>query len=117
MGKKIIFAIIGQFCMLLNLSSSRNLMIVRASSTPPKKSKSVIRRDRISTAKRMINRARKSEIAFRMKKALNAVNTLSGDNSLTESDLKSVEILISKLYSEVDKAVSKGVIHSNTGSR
>merc|ERR1711937_446150 len=95
----------------------RHLTIVNASTTPIKKNKSVARRERLNNKRRIMNRARKAGLSIRMKKALTALSAFSASNSQVGQDLNYIENLISKLYSEVDKAVGKGVIHSNTGSR
>ena len=34
-----------------------------------------------------------------------------------EGDLKPVDIFISEAYQEIDKAVSKGILHKNTAAR
>lgn len=35
----------------------------------------------------------------------------------SEEDVKAIEKLISEAYKEIDKAVSKGVLHQNNGAR
>merc|ERR1719359_2775866 len=97
--------------------SPRYLTIVNASTTPIKKNKSVARRERLNNKRRIMNRARKAGLSTRMKKALNALSAFSASNAQAGQDINYIERLISQLYSEVDRAVSKGVIPSNTGSR
>lgn len=34
-----------------------------------------------------------------------------------EADLKPVDLFLSEAYKEIDKAISKGILHKNTGAR
>merc|ERR1711933_92737 len=82
-----------------------------------KKATSSFRRDRLSAKRNQMNRARKSAIATKVKKVLINLNSLNSINMVTEAEIKPVEQLISTVNSEIDKAVGKGVLHINTGSR
>ena len=55
------------------------------------------------------NRAVKSQI----KTAIKCLKT----SIANKNDEKEIKILISKAHKEIDKGVSKGVLHKNTGSR
>merc|ERR1712224_1188642 len=81
----------------------------------PTRTASPLRHCRVSEKRRQINRARKSAGATRVKKALTAINTISTSNNSTEVE-SLVKRLISNAYSEIDKAVAKGVIHRRTGN-
>merc|ERR1712217_714732 len=52
-----------------------------------------------------------------MKKASKVIEILSTTDSLTLNDFEPLENIILDLNSEVDKAVEKGILHSNTGER
>ena len=60
---------------------------------------------------------RKSEITTRMKKVFLKASALSEASSCTDEDSAGRETLISEATKAVDKAVSKGVLHKNTGAR
>lgn len=64
----------------------------------------------------MRNKARRSAIATRMRKVFKALDEFK--NGITaEDELKPTEVLISEAFSEIDKAVVKGILHKNTGDR
>lgn len=71
--------------------------------------KSAYKRIEIAERNRLRNRAYKSTVKTLIKKALISINNLNKDN---ESTVKS---LISLTYSKIDKAIQKGIIHSNNG--
>merc|ERR1712070_1090363 len=64
---------------------------------------------------RTYNKARKSEIATRIKKVRTLAEMLLP--SATEDNVAELEKLISEATKSVDKAVAKGVLHKNTGAR
>ena len=72
--------------------------------------KSAYKRIEIAERNRLRNKAYKSTVKTLIKKALISINTLTKDN------LPTVKSLISLTYSKIDKAIQKGVIHSNNGN-
>jgi len=71
-----------------------------------------------SARQRTYNKAIKSAVATRMKKVFTAIEGLRLEmDTLNDDTLRNVEKLISQAYQEIDKAISKGVLHSNTGGR
>ena len=48
---------------------------------------------------------------------LSGVDGFLTDLPSTEDAIKPVETLISEAYQEIDKAVVKGILHTNTGAR
>merc|ERR1719383_782627 len=89
-------------------SVGRTSVVVMAAGKVTRKL-SVLKRQRVSEAARLYNRARKSAVATRVKKVLSAC--------AASEPLDKVETLLSEAFSEIDKAVSKGVIHKNTAAR
>jgi small subunit ribosomal protein S20 len=73
-------------------------------------SKSAKKRIDINERNRLRNKAYKSTIKTIYKKCLIALDSIDSGNK------KNVESLISVAYSKIDKAVQKGVLHSNTGA-
>lgn len=73
-------------------------------------SKSAEKRIAVNERNRLRNKAYKSTIKTIYKKCLSALENLNTANKET------VENLISLAYSKIDKAVRKGVLHSNTGA-
>lgn len=69
----------------------------------------------LSQKQRTYNKARKSEIATRIKKVRTLAEVLLP--SATEENVAELEKLISEATKTVDKAVAKGVLHKNTGAR
>ncbi len=72
--------------------------------------KSAYKRIEIGERNRLRNKAYKSTVKTLIKKTLISIS------SLTSGNLTSVKELISLSYSKIDKAVQKGVIHSNNGN-
>jgi small subunit ribosomal protein S20 len=70
-----------------------------------------------SANERLYNKARKSEITTRMKKVFMNAQALMAADSCSESDISSLEKLISEATKSVDKAVARGTLHKNTGAR
>ena len=69
----------------------------------------------LTQKQRTYNKARKSEIATRIKKVRTLAEMLLP--SATEDNVAELEKLISEATKSVDKAVAKGVLHKNTGAR
>jgi small subunit ribosomal protein S20 len=72
--------------------------------------KSAYKRINISERNRLRNKTYKSTIKTLMKKTLTSIKSLNKENK------SSIENLLSLSYSKIDKAVQKGVIHSNNGN-
>lgn len=72
--------------------------------------KSAYKRIEIGERNRLRNKAYKSTVKTLIKKTLISIS------SLTTENLPSVKDLISLSYSKIDKAVQKGIIHSNNGN-
>ena len=72
--------------------------------------KSAYKRIEIGERNRLRNKAYKSTVKTLRKKTLISIS------SLTTENLPSVKDLMSLSYSKIDKAVQKGIIHSNNGN-
>ena len=72
--------------------------------------KSAYKRIEIAERNRLRNKAYKSTVKTLIKKTLISINTLNKEN------LTSIKLLMSLTYSKIDKAVQKGVLHSNNGN-
>ena len=72
--------------------------------------KSACKRIEVSERNRLRNKAYKSTVKTLIKKTLVSISTLNSTN------IKSVTDLISLSYSKIDKAVQKGILHSNNGN-
>ena len=72
--------------------------------------KSAYKRIEIAERNRLRNKAYKSTVKTLIKKTLISISALDKDN------LSSVIALMSSSYSKIDKAVQKGVLHSNNGN-
>lgn len=73
-------------------------------------SKSAKKRIEINERNRLRNKAYKSTIKTIYKKCLIAIENLDSKNKT------GVQTLLSLSYSKIDKAVQKGILHSNTGA-
>ena len=71
---------------------------------------SACKRIEVSERNRIRNKAYKSTVKTLIKKTLVSISTLNSTN------IKSVTDLISLSYSKIDKAVQKGILHSNNGN-
>ncbi len=76
-----------------------------------------LKRQRTAEKSRQYNKSRKSEIATRMKKVFTALDAYKSAPPATEADLAPVSSLISETYQVLDKAVVKGILHTNTAAR
>ena len=72
--------------------------------------KSSYKRIGIAERNRLRNKAYKSTVKTLMKKTVVAIETFTKEN------LDSVNELLSLTFSKIDKAVQKGVLHSNNGN-
>ncbi len=75
-----------------------------------------LKRQRVEERNRSYNKSRKSEITTRMKKVMVALDAAKGQVT-SEADLAPVQTLINEAYQVIDKAVVKGILHSNTAAR
>ncbi|XP_057450933.1 30S ribosomal protein S20, chloroplastic-like isoform X2 [Lotus japonicus] len=78
---------------------------------------SVVKRGRQAKNRRNNNRARKSLIKTRTKKALEALESLKNKKDAQPEEILPIEKLIREAYSVIDKAVRVGTMHRNTGER
>jgi len=77
--------------------------------------KSATKRVQIAERNRLRNKSYKSAVRTLMKKYFTAVENYAANPS---DELKQeVERRMSEAYSKIDKAVKRGVIHQNNGSR
>lgn len=75
------------------------------------KNLSAVKKTRIAARNRFSNKVYKSNIKTLTKKYLNCLKNLESNNQD-----KQLEYL-SAVYSKIDKAVKKGVLHKNNGAR
>nr|YP_009511460.1 ribosomal protein S20 [Gracilariopsis mclachlanii]AXI97337.1 ribosomal protein S20 [Gracilariopsis mclachlanii] len=75
------------------------------------KNVSVIKRIQVSLRNKRKNRSYKSEIKTLTKKYISSLN------NTRRLDSGDILLQLSDLYQKIDKAVSKGVLHKNNGSR
>ncbi len=72
--------------------------------------KSACKRIEVSERNRIRNKAYKSTVKTLLKKTLISISTLN------QTNIGSVRDLVSLSYSKIDKAIQKGIIHSNNGN-
>ncbi|NEQ38762.1 MAG: 30S ribosomal protein S20 [Okeania sp. SIO3I5] len=77
--------------------------------------KSAIKRIQVAERNRLRNKSYKSAVRTLMKKYFIAVENYASNP--TEELKTEVEQRMSKAYSKIDKAVKRGVLHKNNGSR
>jgi small subunit ribosomal protein S20 len=77
--------------------------------------KSAIKRIQIAERNRLHNKSYKSAVRTLTKRYLTAVNTYAANPS--PEALQEVQQRMSAVYSKIDKAVKRGVLHSNNGAR
>ncbi|KAK6934228.1 Ribosomal protein S20 [Dillenia turbinata] len=82
-----------------------------------KKADSAVKRARQAEKHRLYNKARKSEVRTRIKKVLEALEVLKKKTDPQPEEVLPVEKLIAEAYSVIDKAVTVGSLHRNTGAR
>lgn len=78
-------------------------------------SKSALKRIKIAERNRVRNKTYKSAVRTLMKKYFEAVEDYARQPS--PESLQDVKNRMSAAYSKIDKAVKRGVLHSNNGSR
>ena len=78
-------------------------------------SKSALKRIKIAERNRVRNKSYKSAVRTLMKKYFEAVEDYSRKPS--PESLQDVKTHMSAAYSKIDKAVKRGVLHSNNGAR
>jgi small subunit ribosomal protein S20 len=72
--------------------------------------KSACKRIEVAERNRLRNKAYKSTVRTLLKKTFISISTLN------QTNINSVKDLISLSYSKIDKAIQKGIIHSNNGN-
>ncbi len=77
--------------------------------------KSALKRAEIAERNRLRNKAYKSAVKTLMKKYFSAVELYKANP--TPESKKAVDDRMSEAYSKIDKAVKRGVLHPNNGSR
>jgi small subunit ribosomal protein S20 len=77
--------------------------------------KSALKRVQIAERNRVRNKTYKSAVKTLMKNYMSAVQTYAANPS--PELLQEVESRMSAAYSKIDKAVKRGVLHTNNGSR
>ena len=77
--------------------------------------KSALKRIQIAERNRLHNRSYKSAVKTLTKSYLAALETYKANP--TEAALGDVNASMAAVYSKIDKAVKRGVLHSNTGAR
>ena len=77
--------------------------------------KSAIKRIEVAERNRLRNKNYKSAVRTLMKKYFTAVESYAANP--TEELKQEVSQRMSKAYSKIDKAVKRGVLHKNNGSR
>jgi small subunit ribosomal protein S20 len=77
--------------------------------------KSALKRIQIAERNRLHNRSYKSAIKTLTKSYLSAVEVYKADPS--DDNSTAVNAAMASVYSKIDKAVKRGVLHPNTGAR
>ncbi|MEO1401734.1 MAG: 30S ribosomal protein S20 [Cyanobacteria bacterium J06635_1] len=77
--------------------------------------KSAIKRIEIAERNRLRNKSYKSAVKTLTKRYFTALDEFSADPS--EVNKKAVDESMSQVYSKIDKAVGRGVLHRNAGAR
>jgi small subunit ribosomal protein S20 len=77
--------------------------------------KSALKRIQIAERNRLHNRSYKSAVKTLTKSYLAALETYKADPS--SETLEAVNSSMAAVYSKIDKAVKRGVLHPNTGAR
>ena len=77
--------------------------------------KSALKRVKINERNRIHNQSYKSAVRTLMKKYFTAVEDYAKQPS--QESLEEVQSRMSAAYSKIDKAVKRGVLHSNNGAR
>ncbi len=77
--------------------------------------KSALKRAQIGERNRLRNKSYKSAVKTLMKKCFSAVETYAGNP--TPELKQEVQLRMSDAYSQIDKAVKRGILHPNNGAR
>ncbi|MEW5858298.1 MAG: 30S ribosomal protein S20 [Cyanobacteriota bacterium] len=77
--------------------------------------KSALKRVQVAERNRLRNKTYKSAVKTLMKNYLAAVQTHAANP--TAESLQEVQRRMSEVYSKIDKAVKRGVLHTNNGAR
>lgn len=77
--------------------------------------KSALKRIEVTERNRLYNRSYKSAVKTLTKSYLSALEAYKADPSAEA--LEAVNATMAAAYSKIDKAVKRGVLHSNTGAR
>lgn len=77
--------------------------------------KSAIKRVEIAERNRLRNKSYKSAVRTLMKKCLVAVNRYAANPEAEQ--LEAVQQSMASAYSKIDRAVKRGVLHTNNGAR
>ncbi|MFE1747234.1 30S ribosomal protein S20 [Coleofasciculus sp. H7-2] len=77
--------------------------------------KSALKRVQVAERNRLRNKTYKSAVKTLMKNYLAAVQTHAANP--TPESLQEVQRRMSEAYSKIDKAVKRGVLHTNNGAR
>ena len=83
---------------------------------PKKEADSASKRARQAEKRRIYNKSKKSEIKTRMRTVFEELDALKKKTGAEAGEIRSVEELIAKAYSAIDKAVKSGTLHKNTGA-
>ncbi|KAG9448092.1 hypothetical protein H6P81_014220 [Aristolochia fimbriata] len=102
-------------CFLVPVEKSPRRNVV-CEAAPGKKPDSAAKRARQAEKRRLYNKAKKSEMRTRMKKVLEALDTLKKKGDAESEEILPIEKLIAEAYSAIDKAVKSGSLHRNTGA-
>ncbi|WP_072621335.1 30S ribosomal protein S20 [Spirulina major] len=78
-------------------------------------SKSAIKRIQIAERNRLRNKSYKSAVKTLTKRYFAAVDAYTSNP--TPEELVNVDTTQARVYSKIDKAVKRGVLHTNTGAR
>ncbi|KAI4321844.1 hypothetical protein MLD38_035177 [Melastoma candidum] len=99
------------------MGTGKRRMTVVCEAVTRKKPNSVAKRDCQAEKRRIYNKARKSEIKTRMKKALEELDELKKKTDAQFEEILPIEKLIGEAYSVIDKAARVWTLHRNTGAR
>ncbi|KAF5828758.1 hypothetical protein DUNSADRAFT_17120 [Dunaliella salina] len=85
---------------------------------PKKKIASPVKRAMLAEERRRYNKSRKSCCATRIKKVIIFSNSKTAPTAeATADDMVTVEKLVNEAYRDIDKAVTRGILHQNTADR
>jgi len=76
-----------------------------------------LRRQRLAEKQRLRNKTRRSAIGTRSRKCLGEIERLVKEGAKSEEDFTTASQWMSEAYTEIDRAVDRNILHSNTGDR